>query len=76
MEKKTIEQIMEIEPKIKKIFDMVIATRRMDEYNFHLYEQFKKQLSLCVGYYSKNIELANKDDYDTVIETLLIALYM
>jgi hypothetical protein len=76
MEKKTIEQIMEIEPKIKKIFDMVIASRRKDECNFHLYEQFKKQLSLYVGFFSENKELANKDDYDTVIETLLIALYM
>lgn len=76
MEKKTIEQIIEIEPNIEKIFVLVLAERKKDECNFHLYEAYKRQLSEYVGYYSKNIELANSDDYNTVIETLLIALYM
>lgn len=76
MAKKTIDEIIEIEPKIKKVFDKVLAKRKEDRSNWVLYKSCKRKLERYVGFFAKKQELANPADYETVIETLAIALYL
>jgi len=73
MEKKTIDQIIEIDPKIKDIFDTVLLKRKMHKSNWKLYLSLKKKVNAI---FLKNQDLLNYSDYNTVNETLLIALYL
>jgi len=70
MEKKTIEQIIEIEPMLQKVFDRAKEGYKEGFEDWKLYTSCKKEATLLVGSFCRNIDLANSQDYVTVINEI------
>lgn len=67
MEKKTVQQIIEIEPRIKEVFYYAKNNKKQAENVCVLYEQCKNKLINLVGFSSQKTEIANTYDYESCV---------
>lgn len=70
MKRKTIEQILEIEPSIQDIFDYANQEKSIVFSNWLIYEECKDMLHGLVGWGASKDSLCNSDDYETCIMKL------
>lgn len=71
MERKTIEQIVEIEPRLQTVIEFAKAGVKNDFNKDQLYHKCKKEFEKLVGFESDNRQLSNTDDYDTVLNHIV-----
>ena len=67
MGRKTIDQIIEIEPGIQEVIDYAKQEKSIVFSNWLPYEECKDRLHGLVGWGASNDSLCNSDDYETCI---------
>lgn len=70
MERKTIEQILAIEPKIQTVLDKAKAGYKEGFDDWRLYSDCKNDTERLSGWGADKEALQNSDDYSTVINAI------
>lgn len=72
----TIEQIIELEPKIQYVLNKANSGYKKGFEDWTLYEACKREASTLVGFNANNSELSNSTDYNTVISEICNILHL
>ena len=75
MEKKTIEQIIEIEPKLQEVIDFAKLPEQKERYWFDIYHDCKMSFQCLVGWYCQKEELKNSKDYELFVSYIVDVIY-
>jgi hypothetical protein len=71
----TIEQILEIEPRLKEVIELAQRPEQKERMWYNVYHDCKMRFQELVGYFCRKPELQNSKDYEAFVMYIVDIIY-